>query len=64
MDVSVDMDQCQSFAICVGLAPDYFELDDNGDLVLLRTSVDPDDEDTLGEAELICPRQAILLKGS
>jgi len=62
MDITVDMNLCQSFAICVGLAPDYFELDENGDLVVLRKSVDPEDEDTLGEAALICPKQAILLE--
>ncbi|MGW5237467.1 ferredoxin [Monashia sp. NPDC004114] len=61
MDVRVDQDLCQSFAVCVGVAPEYFELDEGGDLVLLRESVDPDDEDTLGEAAMICPRQAILL---
>ena len=51
----------RSFAICVGLAPDYFELDEQGDLLVLRSEVDPEDEDTVGEAALICPKQAILL---
>ena len=61
MDVTVDQELCQSFAICVGLAPDYFELDEQGDLLVLRSEVDPEDEDTVGEAALICPKQAILL---
>jgi ferredoxin len=62
--VSVDHSLCKSFAVCVAVAPDYFELDGEGKLVVLQESVDPGDEDTIGEAEMVCPTQAIITRES
>jgi ferredoxin len=61
MKVEVDLGLCRSYAICVGVAPDVFELDDDGVLVVLRPDVATGDEDRMREAALACPTQAILL---
>jgi ferredoxin len=34
MEVRVDRDLCEANAVCCGLAPDVFELDDNEQLVI------------------------------
>lgn len=61
MKVEVDLGACRSYAICVGIAPDVFELDDDGLLVVLRSEAAEGDEDRMREAALACPTQAILL---
>ena len=44
-----------------GLAPDYFELEPNGDLKLLREDARAEDADVLEQAILCCPTEAIAL---
>lgn len=61
MKVEVDLGACRSYAICVGIAPDVFELDDDGVLVVLSSEAAEGDEDRMREAALACPTQAILL---
>ena len=61
MKIEVDLDACRSYALCVGIAPDYFELDDDGILRVLRSPVAPEDEDRVREAALVCPTLAIKL---
>ena len=56
----VDKKICQGHAVCVGLAPDVFELDDNG-----KSEVkDPEgaDETTIQQAIDGCPVDAISWK--
>ncbi|MGB6123809.1 MAG: ferredoxin, partial [Gordonia sp. (in: high G+C Gram-positive bacteria)] len=36
MHIKCDYDLCESNAVCVGMAPDVFELDDNDYLVILQ----------------------------
>jgi ferredoxin len=58
MKVVVDFDVCESNAICVGLVPSVFELDDNDYL-----SVDEEPDESLRadieKAVRACPKQAI-----
>lgn len=61
MRITVDMSLCRGYAICVGLAPEHFEIDDAGDLVVTRSEVPPENEDAVRESAMICPMQAILL---
>ncbi len=61
MKVVVDFDLCQSNGICQGLAPEVFEVDDDGYLQLLQEH--PDDS-LRGKVEMAvnsCPVQAISL---
>jgi len=60
MKVVVDFDVCESNAICVGLVPSVFELDDNEYLSVVEEpdeSLRPD----LEKAVRGCPKQAIKL---
>jgi ferredoxin len=61
MRVRVDFDKCCGNGMCCGLAPDYFELEPNGDLKLLREEARAEDADVLEQAILCCPTEAISL---
>ncbi len=59
MRVVVDLNRCEANAICMGLAPQVFELDDDDELHLLEERPDPSLHDQVREAVRQCPRQAI-----
>lgn len=56
----VDREKCQGHAVCVGIAPEVFELDDEG----ISTVKDPEgaDESTIQQAIDGCPVNAISWK--
>lgn len=60
MKARVDRDFCMGSGICVGIAPEVFELDSEG----LSQAVNPDAgaDDLLREAAESCPGQAIVLE--
>jgi ferredoxin len=62
MRVVVDFDVCESNAICVGLVPSVFELDDNDYLEVVE---EPDESlrPELEKAVRACPKQAIKIIG-
>lgn len=57
MKIKLLLDKCISAATCVAIAPETFELDDEGKVVLK----DPkgNDEQTILDAAKSCPTQAI-----
>ncbi len=59
MRIEVDWDLCESNAVCMGIAPDVFELGDDDMLTVLQPEVTPENEDLVREAVRQCPRQAI-----
>lgn len=59
MKVHVNPDICAGFGICTGIAPNVFELHDDGYAVVLVSEVKPEDEDTMRRAESQCPARAI-----
>ncbi len=61
--VVVDRDVCQNHGQCVFSAPQVFELDDEGDLVVLQEHVDESLRDNVEEAADVCPVQAITIEG-
>jgi ferredoxin len=61
MKVKVNSEICAGFGICLGIAPDVFELHDDGYAVVLVSEVAPEDEDLMRRAASQCPAQAILL---
>ena len=59
MRVVVDRDRCEGNAICVGIAPDLFELDDD-DYVMVTKDPIPAGEEALAEQAIAeCPRAAL-----
>ena len=59
--ILVDRGKCQGLGVCESLAGAYFETDDDGDLVVLETDVQPEDFDAVSEAISSCPTEALQL---
>lgn len=57
--IVVDFGLCESNAVCMGIIPEVFDLDDQDYLHLLTDEVTPDNEQQVREAARQCPRQAI-----
>jgi ferredoxin len=58
--VVVDLDVCESNAICMGIAPEVFEVGDDDDLLHLLQERPPDDlRPKVEQAVRQCPKQAI-----
>ena len=62
MRVIVNMSQCESNALCMGVAPDIFQLDDDDNLTVLNDTPDESDRDRVLEAVRMCPKQAISIE--
>jgi ferredoxin len=61
MKVRIDTDLCAGFGICVGIAPEIFELHEDGYATVLVSEVPPELEDLVRRAVSQCPAQAISL---
>ena len=60
MRVEVDRDRCEGNAVCVGIAPDLFDLDDE-DYAVMKADQMPADQEELAEQSIAeCPRAALL----
>lgn len=59
MKIEVNVNECRGYALCIGIAPDYFELDEGGIVAVLKDEIEAGDEDGVREAVLVCPTQAI-----
>jgi ferredoxin len=59
MRIEVDWDLCESNAVCMGIAPELFRLEDDDTLTVLQQEVTPENEALVSEAVRQCPRQAI-----
>ncbi len=62
MRVVVNMSECESNALCTGVAPDIFELDDDDYLTVLDETPDESARDRVLEAVRVCPKQAISIE--
>jgi ferredoxin len=61
MKVHVNSQICAGFGICLGIAPELFELHDDGYAIVRVSEVKPEDEDAVRRAASQCPSQAIFL---
>ena len=59
MRVVVDFDRCESNAICMGIAPDVFEVRDDDFLYVLQEEPAEELRPKMEEAVRLCPKQAI-----
>lgn len=57
--VVVDPALCEGNAVCMGIIPEVFHLDDDDYLHILQNQVTPQNEHHICEAVRQCPRQAI-----
>ena len=58
MRVIVDRDRCEGNAVCLGIAPDVFDLDDE-DYAVIKTDPIPSDQEDLAEQAIATLRQQI-----
>lgn len=63
MRVEVDYDQCESNALCMGAAPEVFEVRDDDFLYLLTEEPAEELRDKVRQAEKLCPKRAITVTG-
>lgn len=61
LKVVVDRTRCIGVGHCEFAAPTVFEIDDNGDLVILAPSVAPDQLDAVRAVVKACPTEALAL---
>jgi len=62
MRVEVDHDRCEGNAVCLGIAPDLFDLDDD-DYAVVKADPIPADQEELAEHSIQqCPRAALIRK--
>lgn len=61
--IVVDRSLCDGNGLCVAEAPEYFALDDNDELRLLRESCDDEDVPQVQRAVGACPKAALRLEG-
>jgi ferredoxin len=59
MRVEVDRDRCEGNAVCVGIAPKLFDLDDDDYAVVKLDPVPADMEDVAERSIAECPRAAL-----
>ncbi|WP_018636350.1 ferredoxin [Parafrankia elaeagni] len=59
MRVTVDHDKCQGHALCFGLDPENFPLDDLGYSAVDERVIPPGSEDNAQRAYQGCPERAI-----
>jgi ferredoxin len=59
--VQVDRDRCVGSGTCESLAPDVFEVDDDGTLMVHREEPDGDQVDGVRDAVQACPARALSL---
>ena len=60
MRVIVDRDRCEGNAVCAGIAPDIFDLDDDDYAVVKTDPILPGHERLAEQSIAECPRAALL----
>ena len=63
MRVVVDYDKCTGLGLCESMAPDFFEVADDGSLNLLQAEADESQRTELEEACRACPTEALRIEG-
>lgn len=59
--LTADRNTCQGYANCVVAAPDVFDLDDDGKVLVLDSNPPADMADEVAEAVESCPVRALSL---
>ncbi|MBO2458962.1 ferredoxin [Actinomadura violacea] len=62
MRVRVDPLVCEANGVCVGLAPEVFDLNDDDELEVLKPDVPAEEADRVRHAVRSCPKAALTLE--
>lgn len=57
--ISVDRDLCEGNAVCIGIAPEMFDLDDDDFAIVIDNPVSDSRRDVVDQVMNECPRAAI-----
>ena len=60
--IVVDWDECEANAVCEGIVPEIFTVDENDMLQLSTDRPSADLVDKVQEAVDMCPKRALMLK--
>lgn len=63
MKIVINYDLCEANAICMGIAPEVFEVRDDDNLYLLQEEPPEELRPKMEEAVRRCPKQAISIEG-
>ncbi|MEV7552459.1 ferredoxin [Amycolatopsis sp. NPDC089917] len=63
MEIDVDRSLCEANAVCVGFAPEVFDLDEDEELVLESAEVSQNQVERVTQAVASCPKNALLIRG-
>ena len=61
--VVVDTEKCESNALCMGVAPEIFDVPDEGPVEVQNEHPSEDMRSEAEEAARVCPTQAITIEG-
>lgn len=62
MRIVLDKDKCSSLGMCESVAPDFFEVGDDGELTLLDPTPPEDKRALMEEAVAACPTSALSIE--
>lgn len=62
MKCVVDFDKCTGLGICESLAPEFFEVNDDGDLIQLKSDISDEELQAVEEAVAGCPTEALTIE--
>ena len=62
MKVVVDFNKCAGLGICESIAPNFFEVDDGGALVLHKEDIGNDELQSVEDAVAGCPTEALKIE--
>ena len=60
--LKADSGACQGYANCVDAAPDVYDIDDDGVVVLLKEEITPEERPRIEEAARSCPVSALSIE--
>ena len=60
--LKADFGACQGYANCVDAAPETYDIDDDGVVVLLREEISPEERPRIEEAARSCPVNALSIE--
>lgn len=61
MHITSDVHLCQGYGNCTAADPEHFDLDDDGNVMVLRDIVTEDEQETAAAAVRSCPVAALAL---
>ena len=62
MRVVVDLNRCEANALCMGVAPEVFELTDDDELIVLQEHPDESLRSDVQSAVRYCPAMALAIE--